>query len=434
MTLRWRYYLAVVPLLLGLGAASAAVLLHLVRSEAAWGMQQRAEGVAASVAEFLPVLEAADAPRREELLTDIVTRLGVASVAVHRWPLADPAPLYAHSTGDHPPPPLPVAELPALAADGIAWRREEDRILGYALAAAEDGTPRALVAVAERDTSLTEALRSLTTELVTVAVLLFVLGCLIAEWLTRTVQRELGTLIEAAEALEAGLGAEHWQAGRIREINDLGGTLKTVGSLLADGVQRIRLGFFEAETIPTRAAVARQVQRRQVERLRSQPVPPGVAWRALGEPPPTHVLLWRGEGERWSACMGRLLDAIPGDPLEAALLAQGLGACVLGMPSDTVAASAGQALFREASLHRLDCAGGSLEVTAIGSPALGEGPEPGSGRRLHGTLEPEAMLVARMYLAQTGDRPLAQVMAELEALLGARYAGFLWAVEGRSRS
>lgn len=434
MTLRWRYYLAVVPLLLGLGVASAAVLLHLVRSETAWGMQQRVEGVAASVAEFLPVLEAADDERRRELLNDIVTRLGVASLAVHRWPLGDPTPLYAQAAGEHPPPPLPVAELSALASHGIAWRREEDRILGYALAMAADGTPRALVAVAEQDTSLTEALRSLATELVTVALLLFVLGCVIAEWLTRTVQRELGTLIEAAEALEAGLGAEQWQAGRIREINDLGGTLKTMGSLLADGVQRIRLGFFEAETIPTRAAVARQVQRRQLERLRAQAVPPGVAWQALGEPPPTHVLLWNGEGENWSACLGRLVATIPGDPLEAALLTQGLGACVLGMPTDALAASSGAALFREASLQRLDCTGGRLQVSAIGLAAEGEPAPAGPCRQLHGTLEPEAMHVARMYLAQTGDRPLAQVMAELEALLGARYVGFLWAIEGRSPS
>lgn len=433
MTLRWRYYLAVVPLLLGLGLASAAVLLHLVRAETAWGMQQRAEGVAASVAEFLPVLEAADAERQRVLLRDTVGRLGMASIAVHRWPLDGGAPLLTYASDGHPLPPLPDPGRAAerLARDGIVWDREDNRIYGYALARAPDGSARALVTVSEHDTSLRDAVRALVSELVAVAVLLVLFGCLIAEWLTRMVQRELGALIRAAEALETGRSAEQGATGRIREINDLGGTLKTMASLLADGVQRIRLGFFEAETIPTPAAVARQVQRRQIERLRSMPTPPGVVWRALGEPPPGHVLGWRSVGADWVLCLGIVDD--PGaqaDPLAAALWAQAVAACALGATdADTLTTVR---LFDEAALQRIDCSAGDITVRALGATASAAAPAP-AGRQLYGTLGADAMQVARMYLAQTGDRPLAQVVAELEALLGARYVGFLWAVEGRSR-
>ena len=92
MTLRWRHYLAVISLVLGLGLASSAVLIRLVTNETEWGMQQRAEGAATSVAEFLPLLEAASPDRRQAMLDDVLARLGDAALQVQAWPLDGAAP------------------------------------------------------------------------------------------------------------------------------------------------------------------------------------------------------------------------------------------------------------------------------------------------------------------------------------------------------
>lgn len=439
MTLRWRYYLAIVPLLLGLGLASTAVLVHLVRSETGWGMQQRAEGVAASLAEFHPVLEAASAAERERLLDDVLARLGPAAVSVHLWPLRGEAPLWTRSAPGVRLPEVSAAAPPALGETGLAWRLEQGeaegaaaRIVGHALVRGADGNPRALVSVAEEDDSLARSMRALWGELAWAAVLLFAAGCALAEWLTRSVQRELGTLAQAARDLEAGRSASGWAPGRIQEINDLGGTLQTMGSLLADGVQRIRQGFFEAETIPSRQSIAQHVQRRRITALAQRRPPADSAWCALGEPAPEHVLVWQHEEGGWSVALGVVDRLESGDPLESALHAEALAR--LGLSA--VAGSGLDSVHAPACLWVIRRRGDALQVEALGRAgaapvveAIGSGGPASTARWLFGTLEPEAMQIARMYVHQTGDRPLPQVIGELEALLGARYSGYLWACE-----
>lgn len=432
MTLRWRYYLAVVPLMLGLGVASALVLVHLVRQEAAWGMQQRAEGVAASLAEFLPMIEVVDTAEQRRLLADVARRLGPATLSVHAWPYTNAPPRWLHAGAGIEVPQVPAEALAELAARGLSWRQEQEGTsalsIGHALAYGPDGLPRALVSVAEQDDTLAQSMRALRGELVWVAGLLFALGCAIAEWLTRGVQRELATLASAAAALEAGGQAGDWQAGRIQEINDLGGTLQTMGSLLADGVQRIRQGFFETESIPTRQSIALHVQRRHVLRLRARALPDGVAWCVLGEPGAEHLLDWQMEATGWTAVIGLLPVVGDSDPLEASLYGRALGRLALQVESQVFAGAPEFVDTRLIRLHatsdgiRSEFSGTSLHRAAHTAPTL---------RQIHGTLDAEAMHVARMYLLQTTDRPLAQVVAELEALLGARYSGFLWACEGR---
>lgn len=433
MTLRWRYYLAVVPLLIGLGVASALVLAHLVRSEATWGMQQRAEGIAASIAEFLPRLEAADDAERQRQLEDVARRLGPATLAVHAWPWTTEPPRFLHSGAGFVLPVPTEAVLLELSARGASWRHEPaigdrpSRIIGHALASDAEGAPYAVVTVIERDDTLAVSLRALQGELWWIFGMLLLLGCAIAEWLTRSVQRELGTLVTAASELEAGGRVQQWTPGRIQEINDLGGTLQTLGSLLADGVQRIRQGFFEAETIPTRQSVALHVQRRHWQRLRQRASPEGVAWCALGVPPPQHVLCWQADAEAWVAVIGVLEVPEAADPLESALYAQALGRQALQAEPDSPAS---RVLQSQAVLHRIRWRAGDAELLGMGRAYAGGTLERlAPGRHLYGTVEAEALQVARMYLSQTGDRPLSRVIAELESLLGARYSGFLWAFE-----
>lgn len=433
MTLRWRYYLAVVPLLIGLGVASALVLAHLVRSEATWGMQQRAEGIAASIAEFLPLLKAADEAGRQRQLEDVARRLGPATLAVHAWPwTAEPARIAYPGAGFALPVPT-EALLLELSARDASWRHEPaagelpSRIVGHALARDAAGMPYAVVTVIEQDDTLAQSLQALQGELWWIFGMLLLLGCAIAEWLTRSLQRELGTLVTAASELEAVGRVQQWTPGRIQEINDLGGTLQTLGSLLADGVQRIRQGFFEAETIPTRQSVALHVQRRHLQRLRQRPLPEGVAWCALGVPVPQHVLCWQADAAGWVAVLGVLEVSDAADPLESALYAQALGRQVLNAESDSPASRVLQA---NAVLQRIGWRAGDAVRLKLGrADGAGSAERLAPGRHLYGTVDAEALQVARMYLAQTGDRPLSRVISELESLLGARYSGFLWAFE-----
>ncbi|MCB1553926.1 MAG: hypothetical protein KDJ14_08975 [Xanthomonadales bacterium] len=449
MTLRWRHYLAVISLVLGLGLASSAVLIRLVTNETEWGMQQRAEGAATSVAEFLPLLEAASPDRRQAMLDDVLARLGDAALQVQAWPLDGAAPRMALAAASMQLPAQPSdTEIETLRERGAAWRATDgegdapDQILGFALAYDAGHQPVALVSVAEQDDSLDAALTALRSKLIAVALAMFLVACVVAEWLTRMVQGELGTLCHAASELEGGRSAEAWEPGRIQEINDLGGTLQTMGSLLEDGVQRTRLRFFKAETIPTRHDMAQRVVQRQWKALLQRDRPPGTAWRRLGEPPPEHFLDWLCDDSGWCAVVGTLGEHEPlADTLDANLLAQAVAQHILrtglGAGANAEAALRGDPLLRSAQLEVVDTREGVCRVLT-----LGRGGEESSAhhepvtrhRRLFGTLDEAGMHTARMYVAQSIDRPIDRVAAELESLLGERYSGFLWLCDEEVRS
>ena len=50
MSLRLRYYLAILPLFVGLGLINSLLGYYVERNEIRWGLQERSQGVAASIA------------------------------------------------------------------------------------------------------------------------------------------------------------------------------------------------------------------------------------------------------------------------------------------------------------------------------------------------------------------------------------------------
>src|SRR5690606_30062108 len=143
-----------------------------------------------------------------------------------------------------------------LQSRGLAWQwrgREDadsDLNIGYAVVPGANEGGLVTIAVAEADRTLRQATAALIQRLTTLSLIMLLAGVLVAEWLTRFARRELGALGEAAQRLAGGQYLQHWPTGRIRELNDLGGTLLTMASLLADGSHQTRRRFFEAELLP----------------------------------------------------------------------------------------------------------------------------------------------------------------------------------------
>ncbi len=250
MTLRWRYLLAIVPLFTGLGIANALVRYFLEKHEVIWSLGEQAQGAALTIAAFAgPVTAPGQTPPAELRASyeQFARRMGGMSVA---W--------FVESAGSWQTTPLidtPGLRPPA-APDGellSALRRREsvarlverpeapyDDAVGYAAVFGDDDSLRGIVGASMPETVFRARRQMWIREGLLLVALLALLGWGVAEALTQLARRELDRLQAVGDALSRGHYSAEWTPGRIGELNDLGGTLQTVASLLRDSVHRTR--------------------------------------------------------------------------------------------------------------------------------------------------------------------------------------------------
>ncbi len=224
MSLRLRYYLAILPLFVGLGLINSLLGYYVERNEIRWGLQERSQGVAASIAGFWEVIPGQSAGDPSAALERYSNRLGGLSISWlepsgESWrerPLLHDESIMAA--------PTPTPELTArLNAGQLAWTLIEaadapnDLSIGYAPVIDAEGALRAVIAVTERDTSLREAIAALQRRLVILMLALLLIGVGAAELITRIARRELSALTSAAREAAYGRYAQELPAGRIRK-------------------------------------------------------------------------------------------------------------------------------------------------------------------------------------------------------------------------
>ena len=121
MSLRLRYYLAILPLFAGLGLINSVLVYYTERNELRWGLQERAQGAAAAVAGFWDVIVPDPTASPAARLQGYSQRLGAISVSRFerdgkRWVQRT-----LHESGDVPQPPPPDATMKTtLAASPLA--------------------------------------------------------------------------------------------------------------------------------------------------------------------------------------------------------------------------------------------------------------------------------------------------------------------------
>ena len=439
MSLRLRYYLAILPLFAGLGLINSLLGYYVERNEIRWGLQERSQGVAASIAGFWDVIVSVPGGDPTAALERYSNRLGGLSI---HW--FEPA---AGSWRDRalrrddaiPAPPMPGAELTAkLNAGELAWTllesadSEVDLSIGYAPITDADGTLRAVIGVSERDHSLRDAIAALQRRLAILMVALILIGVGAAELITRIARRELAALTRAAQEAAHGRYVQELPEGRIRELNDLGGTLLTMTSLLADESHQTRRRFFQSEPLPDDAELATSYRTHLGQPLPSDLGPARLSYRRLGPVTPEEFCGWRETPTGWYLAMGRCQNAEnPLTALERLVRSEAIRDFLLG-----VAVSRPNGPSWPQALKLFPCS--ALQVIFI--PGSGNLPTgwsldpardvpvpwaPSDGREVLGSLPAEALHIGKTYADQFPDRSTDQIADELAGLLCTRFRGQL---------
>ncbi len=440
MTLRIRYYLAILPLFVGLGLVNSLLVYTMERNELRWGLRERAQGVAASVAGFWDVMGPEDA--RPALLKRYSQRLGGLSM---RWfdPEGQdnwrPRELFSAQVVFVPQPPAPDAEMGHKLLQGeLDWtlvpQSEEnwDLIVGYAPVLAADGSVRAVIGVSERETGFREAMAALRLRLIGLLLALLLAGIGAAELITRVARRELAALTAAAEDATQGRYRTQLPPGRIRELNDLGGTLLTMTSLLADESHQTRRAFFRAELLPGQRELALGYRNYLEHPLPAQLGPAAYAFRRLGAVGISDFCGWRESAAGWVLVLGRTRNSarLP-SPLQDLIHADAARDYLLGAAVDPLRNLSWEQALADFPCEHLQIVeitadGGSARLAELAPDGASMGPwTPVQGRLVFGTLGVEASRMALAYSLQFPDRMLEQVADELAGLMANRFSGIL---------
>ena len=440
MTLRARYYLAILPLFVGLGLVNSVLVYTMERNELRWGLRERAEGIAASIAGFWDVMGPEDG--RATLLKRYSQRLGGLSVRLFEsdggnWRERD---LFSAQLVQVPMPPAPQAELSAsLRAGEIGWTfaRQNaeawDLIVGYAPLLNPDGSVRAVIGASEREVGFREAMSSLRLRLIGLLLALLLSGIGAAELITRIARRELGALTAAADDATHGRYRTQLPPGRIRELNDLGGTLLTMTSLLADESYQSRRAFFRAELLPGQNELATGYRHYLEHSLPDQLGPASYAFRRLGELGLSDFCGWRENANGWVLALGRArVGASMSTPLQTLIHADATRDYLLAVAADPLQAlswSEALADFPCEHLQIVEIAadGLSARVANLGADrtSLNDWRQVDGHGAVFGTLPQEAVRMAQAYSQQFPDRMLSQVADELAGLIAGRFSGIL---------
>jgi len=437
MSIRLRYYLAILPLFLGVALINGLLVFTLDRQEIRWGLEQRAQGAAAVLAGFWPTLEGEPEERQRDTLTAFSKRLGGLAID---WLEPTGAgwqsrPLLARE-GLVLPPPDSNADIALRSGRGV-WQfferddADADINVAYAPLTGADGQLRAVVAVGEADTSLREATADLMRGMALLTGLMLLGALMVAELLTRFARRELGALNAAAQRIAEGQHLQHWPNGRIRELNDLGGTLLTMTSLLADGSHQTRRRFFEAELLPGDADLAACLRQSTLLRELPEALSQRCAWRCIGAPLADEFFGVQRTADGWIVLAGLCRpDGRSGSELHRSLRAVAARDYFLSLAESR----ADEASWQRA-LTLFPCL--SLQWARLPDNGVAEGwaldPlenrllawQPKRRFALLGTLPRDALRLARAYEGQFPRRALPQAMDEITGLLAGRFRGIL---------
>lgn len=437
MTLRLRYHLLFVSLFAALALGNVALYRSIEHTETAWGLAEQSKGYAICLSVFLG-REKALTPEVLEQLQPALLRLSTTgSIGLQYFELGDantPAqPLIDRPGCPLPPPPAAdlLAELehaPAASRFRSTPTADHDLNYGYAAIRSPGGQLRAVVGVAARDTVMRTRMLEVWRTSALFCALALGTGLAAAESLTRFTRRSIARLETDASALANSEYAGTWEPIRVSELNDLGNTLQSIADILREGIRQTRRRFVQAELLPRQEDTAADCQ----DLCDAAPPPSGpgprVIVRRINRGHPEDFWGVRTSSTGWGVAAGRLTPpAVEMDPLERVVRANTardfiLGACLAEdqLPDPWMQLSV---IF--------PCERGEHVVGTASSPRL-HGQFPASPhptapatRDVVGTLEAASLRIARDYLRQFPDQPLAAAADKLATILSVRDRGLL---------
>lgn len=437
MTLRLRYHLLFVSLFAALALGNVALFRSIERAETAWGLAEQSKGYAICLAVFLG-REKALTPEVLERLQPALLRLSTTgALGLQYFPLNDSdrsaVPLLVRSDLPAPPPPgadvlAELARLPAASRFLATPAADHDLNYGYAAIRSTGGELRAVVGVAARDTVMRTRMLEVWHTSAVFCALALVTGLAAAESLTRFTRRSIARLESDATALAHGEYSSSWEPIRVAELNDLGNTLQSIADILQEGIRQTRRRFVQAELLPRQEDTAADCQ----DLCDAAPPPTGagphVIVRRINRGFPEDFWGVRTGASGWCVAAGRL--AAPPqetDLLERVVRANSardfvLGSCLSAAPPPDPWLQLSVVLPCERGEHMGGLASSALHHGVFPASSAAT---PAAIRDVVGTLEADSLRIARDYLRQFPDQPLAAAADKLSTILSVRDRGLL---------
>ncbi len=437
MTIRRRYYLAILPLFLGLALINSALVYYTERSELLWGMQERVQSAAASIVGFWEVIEAPTNGQPYSPLARYGQRLGGLSIVKFDAHAKDWVPQELLTMADLPSPPAPDAQAMLALQNGLlTWtfidlpKADHDFCVGYAPIMAPGGQLSAVIGVIERNTQFRDTLSKLRLRLAGLTLALLLAGVIAAELISNIASRQLRALTRAAVDASHGQYLTHWPEGRINELNDLGGTLLTMTSLLAAESYQTRRRFFQAEPMPGDADLVAGYRSYLDHALPDSVGSVLCVYRRLGALIPEDFCGWRETETGWHLCIGRCMPAANLSVMERMVRAEATREFLLGVavsqPSGPTWSYALAALPCDMlTMIQVPASASAASGWMLDAARTGQVLWTSKGLNVFGTLSTDVLLIGQAYANQFQDRPLDHVADELSGLLAGRSQGLL---------
>jgi len=274
MKIRTQNILATFPLFAGLAALIGALMYYVQYRELVWGLEEESTSIAVALAEFIekeriPGLLAGEPAEQQQWTSEAlrVLRWGRAraiavldvdgrtvqdvrpdpsenGIPVHEWTVP-PSVETALRAGGYAPSPMMTGVL------------GERFMQGFAPLLAEDGEWAGSIAVEITADHVPAHLALVLREGKWVLAVSVLLGLFLAVGISNLLSQRIHALTLAAQKLERSSVVEQPAPGRVQEINDLGNTFSTMGSVLNDVVAKTRRSVVEAEQFRTDSDLAR---------------------------------------------------------------------------------------------------------------------------------------------------------------------------------
>jgi HAMP domain-containing protein len=322
--------LLIVPIFLLLALVTSGLLFFSERREVRWGLENEAQGLALTIAEFTDAaaLQASGAEAKAlRAPLDRVLGFGRAlRITLSRVDGETISRLVDLGATAGAPPGIDPRDLKRLALDEVVVREAAgDRLVAHAPIRDGSGAMRAVASV---ETSLQPAAAHRAAVLRRTGMMVLVLtvvGGLVSMLISAMITRDIGRLTRTAEAFAGGDYDARLSRGLIEEVSVVGSTLGIMGSVLKDAMRRATREMLQFDRVSTDAALAASYADRFAQPLASELGGMRIAIDRLGGP--AHGDFWfvRQDGRLYRACLGRVegaasFDAVLSGSAAAALM------------------------------------------------------------------------------------------------------------------
>jgi hypothetical protein len=243
---------------------------------------------------------------------------------------------------------------------------------------------------------------------------------MIAELIVWLARGEIRALAALSSQIVSGQFRQRRVQGRIRELNDLGGTLQTMASVLGDSVERTRRGLLRFDPVAAVSDLAVGLRQRWPERFEDVTAKHHLLVVDLRTGAWSDFYALREEATRVLAVLGRLRGSNDRDELDQWLDAAAAREALLALGAEVWSPAALATVlqrfpFERLELFELERDGGRIRAAGLDPDGRLVAREVGTAHVV-GTLGTNAMRLLRNYVEAYGRGGMKRIDALLDTI------------------